>query len=1060
MKNITVILTAMLLLSTAVLALATALAEGPIAEERPDTRTRGIITVGTGQMYTKLQDGVIAAITGDTIKVSAGTYNENVWIPAGKVLTVEGANMAGVVLDGSSGTGQSTLSIYADYFHLINFTIKGSGSNGGNAGIFINTDYCTVENVVLDQNKADGVYMDKADHNVFKNLIIKNSQYSGVSMNDSHYNLFEDLNSSSNKGDGFYSQKCDHNLVTDCIFGSNDYSGLSIKGGGNNTVRNTTITTNHMNGMHLREGANYNIIDNCTHYKNYWDGTLVEGSAHDYFTDSHFISNIWSGITMTSGKQNQFVGCYFGSNSGDGIHVHDSQQNQFTDLEVELNHYSGIYLERCTQNTIQGCKLTSKDDSSINMRDADSNTITQNELAGNPHYAVRLDANCSSNSLTLNRFLNNRAPWRQAYDNGSSNVWNAADKGNHWSDWTSPDADGDGIVDVPYPLDGGRDSRDQFPLTAVPGWPNIYTEDTAVAYENKSYSVRYEASDSDTATSSLSWSFATNASWLAFSDQHVASGTPKTSEIGRYWVNVSVSDGGHLDLHNFTLEVQNVNEPPVILTKDVTVCNEHQAYSVKYTAKDPDPTKDVLTWSVNTTAKFLVMDAKTGTLSGTPGDHDVGTFAVSVNVSDGKGGVRYANFTLSVLDVNDLPVINATVGDFSFPEDTTDSRIRLKDVFKDVDDALTFKVTSSGKSITASISSASVVTLTPKSNWNGAEDITLQANDTHTEISHTFTVTITGTNDPPKDLTITLDIAAYIEGGPQPAWANATDADIAYGDTLTYTWSSNVTGTVGTGAEVNLSLPAGDHTIVLNVTDGSGAWSIATKEVKVLPAKKVDAEGKKGFLASYWWVILIVVLIVIIIIVIIIIVVVKKKKQEKEKDDLLPEPGEAEPVPTHEEPKSAPPPPKRMRSEERRPSPPPAEYIPPPEPVPEPRQEPEPEHIPEPEQEPSPEPGSEPEPLEQQPEQEPDIPPAINEPRLAQKQLPPAEEEPKRSAKKALVDDLFSPLAAQREGPKPRKKKPAVIVKCYKCNGDIPLESESGPQIITCPHCGTMSQLD
>ena len=697
------------------------------------------------------------------------------------------------------------------------------------------------------------------------------------------------------------------------------------------------------------------------------------------------------------------------------------------------------------------------------MKDSDSNTITGNVLRNNPHYAVQLQPGCSLNTIEGNQFIGNRVPWCQAFDNGTDNLWNDLSLGNFWSDWTSPDSDSDGIVDEPYKIDGDASAQDLFPLAAPMGWPHISTQDITETNENKTYSVKYRASDSDTSSSSLVWGFASNASWLSFSDQQVVSGKPKASEIGKYWVNVSVSDATRIDFHNFTLEVRNVNEPPVILTVPVTTCYEHQAYSVKFTAKDPDPTKDVLTWSVETAATFLHMDAKTGTLSGTPGDYDVGAFAVNVRVSDGKSGVTYSNFTLTVIDVNDLPYINATIGDFSIPEDTPDSRIDLNDLFKDIDDELTFRSASSGSNITVSIAGSGIVTLTPKANWDGSQKITFYANDTHTELGNSITVTVNAVNDPPKDVTITFDVIAYVEGGAQPAWANATDPDLIYGDELTYTWSSNVTGTIGTGLAMNLSLPAGEHTITLNVTDRSGAWSSATKQITILPLKKDDTTGDKGFLANYWWVLLLIALLVIIIIVVIVIVVSKKKK-DQEKEERLPEPSEAQPEPIHDTEKTAPPLPRRMRSDGQQQSPPPSEYIPAsepvPEPVPEPQPEPEPIPVPEPEpsQEPSPRP--EPSPFETQAGPGPEIPPAINEPRIARKQLPPAEEGKRSGEKRALVDDLFSPLANQTESPKPMKKRPAVIVKCYKCNGDIPLESESGPQIITCPHCGTMSQLD
>jgi len=47
------------------------------------------------------------------------------------------------------------------------------------------------------------------------------------------------------------------------------------------------------------------------------------------------------------------------------------------------------------------------------------------------------------------------------------NQWNDTDSGNYWQDWLTPDEDSDGIVDVPYELDGMY-SMDNYPLTEHP----------------------------------------------------------------------------------------------------------------------------------------------------------------------------------------------------------------------------------------------------------------------------------------------------------------------------------------------------------------------------------------------------------------------------------------------------------------------------------------------------------------------------------------------------------------------------------------------------------------
>ena len=51
---------------------------------------------------------------------------------------------------------------------------------------------------------------------------------------------------------------------------------------------------------------------------------------------------------------------------------------------------------------------------------------------------------------------------------GGPNYWNSTNRGNYWSDWTSPDENMDGIVDIPYPVPSAVNAKDYFPLTVPP----------------------------------------------------------------------------------------------------------------------------------------------------------------------------------------------------------------------------------------------------------------------------------------------------------------------------------------------------------------------------------------------------------------------------------------------------------------------------------------------------------------------------------------------------------------------------------------------------------------
>ncbi|MCK5560756.1 MAG: hypothetical protein KAJ51_09195, partial [Thermoplasmata archaeon] len=181
--------------------------------------------------------------------------------------------------------------------------------------------------------------------------------------------------------------------------------------------------------------------------------------------------------------------------------------------------------------------------------------------------------------------------------------------------------------------------------------PIITTTDLTSATEDVFYEVTFDAEDIDLPPQTLFWTIKTNASWLTVNTTLAKiTGTPTNDDVGNeFWVDVTVNDGESSNQRNFTLEVTNVNDPPVIITESVTIAYVDELYSVDYDVIDIDPNGDILTWALATDAKsWLTMNATTGVLRGTPSESDVGEYWVNVSINDGQGGTDYHNFTLTV----------------------------------------------------------------------------------------------------------------------------------------------------------------------------------------------------------------------------------------------------------------------------------------------------------------------------------------------------------------------------------------------------------------------------
>jgi len=318
--------------------------------------------------------------------------------------------------------------------------------------------------------------------------------------------------------------------------------------------------------------------------------------------------------------------------------------------------------------------------------------------------------------------------------------------------------------------------------------PRITNKDTTVATEDKLYSVKYNATDEDLGDIKFTWSIRSNASWLQI-DEHLGLlyGTPNNGDVGSCYVNVTVQDRTYLeDHHNFTIVVRNA--PPRILTKDVTTATEDKAYVVHYTSDDDGPGT---TWHLATNAKWLTMDAATGNLSGMPRNDDVGKYPVEVSVNDGHGGLSKTNFTLTVLNANDPPVISSAPALNATVDSAYEYQVKATDV--DKGDVLNYSLAGSpaGMAINAT---TGLLTWVPKDGQEGAQSVSVGVSDGNVTVLQNFTVTVephlvvtivkptegqkvsgkltaTGTAKGPGDLVVEVNIDG---AGWKPAEGNST----------------------------------------------------------------------------------------------------------------------------------------------------------------------------------------------------------------------------------------------------------------------------------------------
>jgi hypothetical protein len=369
--------------------------------------------------------------------------------------------------------------------------------------------------------------------------------------------------------------------------------------------------------------------------------------------------------------------------------------------------------------------------------------------------------------------------------------------------------------------------------------PIITTTDKTTATEDMLYLVDYEVSDEDI-DNVHTWTLSTDATWLNLDDSTgVLSGVPTNADVGSYWVKVTVDDyhGGTVS-HNFTLTVLNTNDAPSITTTDIETAVEDDLYSVQYNASDIDPTADIFTWTLVTDAEWLSIGASSGILSGTPDNDDVGTYIVNISVDDGQGGITRRNFTLTVTNVNDDPVITTT----DVTTATADELYSVDYNATDIDptnDVFTWSKTGAGWLSIDSITG--ILSGTPSNDNAGTYSIDVTVidgnggSDVNTFILTVEPVTVITNLDP---VISTTDIITITAGELYTQTYDATDDRTLPAD-LTWTMTSNAgwldfdaTTRVlsGTPAEID----EGIYWVSITVNDGEGGSDSTNFNVTVI----------------------------------------------------------------------------------------------------------------------------------------------------------------------------------------------------------------------------------
>ncbi len=176
------------------------------------------------------------------------------------------------------------------------------------------------------------------------------------------------------------------------------------------------------------------------------------------------------------------------------------------------------------------------------------------------------------------------------------------------------------------------------------------------AVEDREYNYNLRAEDADEGTFFF-WRMFTSCSWLDL-DERLGRlyGTPSNEDVGTGWLNVTVYDGSSgSDGRNYSINIINVNDPPVITTNSTLEFLQGEDIDLSLIGWDEDG--DNLTWNWSGAPEWMELNRTGGLISGIPSQEDVGMHQFTVMVSDVNGGNASMILYITVVDVNEAPMI-------------------------------------------------------------------------------------------------------------------------------------------------------------------------------------------------------------------------------------------------------------------------------------------------------------------------------------------------------------------------------------------------------------------
>jgi len=263
----------------------------------------GLLTVGpagSGATYTMIQEAIKWATGGDTIRVWAGTYTENVVV--WKSVNIQGAGPSNTIVV-AANTSQPVFGVSANYVNLTGFTITGALNHSAVVLSYANYTRISANNLVGNEH---GIMLGFSyNSSISENLISRNTR-GGISSLGSSVSVSG--NDITGNGDGIsLDLSCNSSISGNNITGNK--IGINLFLSEDNTISGNNVTGNSGVGIDVSFSSDNLIYDNCfSNSVNAKSVNFVENPRNDWNVTKRLGKNILGGPYLGGNYWSDYTG--------------------------------------------------------------------------------------------------------------------------------------------------------------------------------------------------------------------------------------------------------------------------------------------------------------------------------------------------------------------------------------------------------------------------------------------------------------------------------------------------------------------------------------------------------------------------------------------------------------------------------------------------------------------------------------------------------------------------------------------------------------------------------